>query len=210
MDNKCISQSIAKLQTVIRDTQLTQNERIALYNQLSSLASEVVNIDHPCLNVQLVPSDQVIDNEYNPNHVAPPEYKLLQQSIHKDGLTMPVVVGEDKTNPDNYVIIDGYHRSKLMKQNLTLISSLHGHIPVVRLDKKVEERMASSVRHNLARGSHQVELTAQLVIKLKALKLTDDDISRELGMDKDEVLRMQQVTGLAEAFKEHQFSTAWE
>lgn len=189
--------------------ELTVKERVALFNIMSDLSSKIVDFTHPALNVKLVESHLVQDNGYNPNNVAPPEYRLLKHSIRSDGLTMPVVVGE-YSDDGRYVVIDGAHRTQLIKTESDINASLANYVPVVVLNKTCEERMSSSIRHNMARGEHQVELTASLVIKLREMDWSDEKIGRELGMDKDEVLRMQQITGLAEAFKDRSFSKAWE
>ncbi|MFV0487864.1 MAG: IbrB-like domain-containing protein [Vibrio fluvialis] len=209
MSPNALLQHLASTLNALDIENMVLSERIALFNQLSEFAAQVVPFKHPALDVRLVKSQLVVDNDYNPNKVAPPEFKLLRHSILKDGLTMPVVTGRQKGN-DDLVIIDGYHRSQLMKYDSEIQSSLQGYMPVVILNKTIDERMSSSVRHNMARGAHQVELTAQLVMKLKGLDWSNDDIGRELGMDSDEVLRMQQVTGLAAAFKDDAFSLAWE
>lgn len=199
---------IEKLSAMSTST-LTMKDRVDIFNQLSDLSSTVVGLDHPVLNVKLVNTSQVQDNDYNPNAVAPPEFRLLKHSIKKDGLTMPIVVGR-KRDEEGYVIIDGYHRTKIIKNDLAVNASLANYIPVVILDRSLDDRISSSIRHNMARGAHQVELTASLVVKLKEMAWTNEDIGKELGMDNDEVLRMQQITGLAEAFKNQSFSNAWE
>ncbi|KFA94938.1 IbrB-like domain-containing protein [Vibrio sp. ER1A] len=188
---------------------LNVEQRVQIFNLLSAFGAKLVPFDHPTLDVRLVKSDTLKDNDYNPNKVAPPEYKLLRHSIIQDGLTMPVVAGRQPHSKD-LVIIDGYHRSRLLKSDPIINKSLGNYVPTVILNKELDERMSSSVRHNMARGAHQVELTAQLVMKLKKLDWSNEDIGRELGMDGDEVLRMQQVTGLAAAFKDNEFSMAWE
>ncbi|HIF9510964.1 IbrB-like domain-containing protein [Photobacterium damselae] len=188
---------------------LTVEERVEIFNQLSDISAKIVEFKHPSLNVKLVDSALVKDNDYNPNKVAPPEFKLLTHSIKKDGVTMPVVVGK-LPDTEDYVIIDGYHRSQIIKNDDEINNSLSNYIPVVILDKTIDNRMSSSIRHNIARGVHQVELTSKLVIKLRDMNWSNDEICQELGMDNDEVLRMQQVTGLAEAFRHNSFSKAWE
>ncbi len=195
--------------SVMNMSELTMKDRVDVFNKLSDISSMIVGIDHPVLNVKLVSTTQVKDNDYNPNAVAPPEFRLLKHSIKKDGITMPVVVGK-KVDEEDYVIIDGYHRTQIIKNDLAVKSSLASYIPVVILDKSLDDRMSSSIRHNMARGAHQVELTAKLVIKLKDMAWTNEEIAKELGMDSDEILRMQQITGLADAFKNQSFSTAWE
>ena len=184
-------------------------DRVARYNALVAMAAGHVNLPHPSLGIQLVPVDMVQENDYNPNKVAPPEMRLLQLSIAKDGITMPVVVADDPES-GNYTVVDGYHRTLVVKTVKTVHDSLAGYLPVVKLNKSIEERYTSTVRHNMARGAHQVELSAKLVTALKKHNWTNERIGMELGMDPDEVLRMKQITGLAEAFADKEFSRAWE
>lgn len=187
------------------------DEKVALFNQLTQELYDWLGFQHPTLNVQLVPADKVIGNDYNPNKVAPPEMKLLRLSIRKDGLTMPVVVCDapnDKKHP--YVVVDGFHRTTVVQHEKDVNESLQGYIPVSRLNKSIEDRITATVRHNMARGTHQVELSAKLVTMLKKHNWTNARIGMELGMDADEVLRLKQITGLAEAFKDEDFSKSWE
>lgn len=186
------------------------DEKVALFNQLTQELYDWLGFNHPTLNVQLVPADKVIGNDYNPNKVAPPEMKLLKLSIRKDGLTMPVVVCDapkDKKHP--YVVVDGFHRTTVVQHEKDVNESLHGYVPVSRLNKSIEDRITATVRHNMARGTHQVELSAKLVTMLKKHNWTNARIGMELGMDADEVLRLKQITGLAEAFKDEDFSKSW-
>lgn len=162
---------------------------------------------HPATCPQLVPVDDVRGNDYNPNKVAPPEMQLLRLSLLKDGFTMPVVVAGDRKG---YVVVDGFHRRQLAKTDAQIRKSLGGYLPVVRLDKSIEDRITSTVRHNMARGSHQVELTARLVTLLRRHNWTNERIGKELGMDPDEVLRLKQMQGLAEVFADREFSRAWD
>lgn len=188
------------------------SERVAAYNDAIRTLKEWVGIEHPALGVQLVPVERVRGNEYNPNVVAPPEMRLLELSIRKDGITMPVVVAPDREadDDDRYIVVDGFHRTTIVHTVETIRESLQGYLPVTILDKSIEDRMTATVRHNMARGSHQVELTARLVTALKRHHWTNERIGEELGMDPDEVLRLKQVTGLAEAFADQEFSEAWE
>jgi ParB-like chromosome segregation protein Spo0J len=184
------------------------DERVASYNALVAMAARHVNLPHPALGLQLVPVDTVKGNDYNPNKVAPPEMRLLQLSIAKDGITMPVVVADDAATGD-YVVVDGFHRTTVVKTVKTVHDSLGGYIPVVKLNKGIEDRITSTVRHNLARGTHQVELSAKLVTALRKHNWTNERIGMELGMAPDEVLRLKQITGLAEAFADKDFTRAW-
>ncbi len=183
-------------------------EKVDVYNRITQQLYEFLAIEHPALNVQLVPIERVEGNEYNPNKVAPPEMKLLELSIRKDGLTMPIVVASEKKE-ENWVVVDGFHRTAVCKNASDIKDGLKGYLPVTRLDKTLENRVASTVRHNMARGTHQVELSAKLVAFLKRNDWSNSRIGEELGMDPDEVLRLKQITGLAEAFQDKEFSKSW-
>lgn len=191
--------------------ELPFDEKVDVFNRITQELYDWLGVSHPALNVQLVPADKVQGNDYNPNHVAPPEMKLLKLSIKKDGVTMPVVVcdtPDNKTHP--YTVVDGFHRTTVIKSDKNVRDSLHGYVPVSRLNKSLEDRITSTVRHNMARGTHQVELSAKLIVMLKKHNWTNTRIGMELGMDADEVLRLKQITGLAEAFKDQEFSKSWE
>lgn len=198
-----ISQILKKYQNVPIE------EKVEVYNSISQQLYDFLGMEHPALNVQLVPIDCVEGNDYNPNKVAPPEMKLLELSIKKDGVTMPVVVASEKKN-DNWIVVDGFHRTAVCKNSKDIKNSLKGYLPVTRLDKNLENRVASTVRHNMARGTHQVELSAKLVAFLKRNDWSNKRIGEELGMDPDEVLRLRQITGLAEAFQDKEFSKSWD
>jgi ParB-like chromosome segregation protein Spo0J len=185
------------------------HEKVEVFNKVTQQLYDWLGIDHPVLNVQLVPSDHVKGNDYNPNKVAPPEMELLKLSIRKDGYTMPVVVSAEKEN-DEWVVVDGFHRTTVGQHTKDVRESLHGYIPVSQLHKGIEDRVTSTVRHNLARGTHQVELSAKLFLFLKKHNWSDARIGKEIGMDADEVLRLKQITGLAEAFADKEFSRSWE
>ena len=202
-----VHEALVVLEDALRDRDDALDDRVEVYNRLVALAADYLNIPHPVTRVQLIPIDTVRGNDYNPNRVAPPEMRLLICSIQKDGFTMPVVVaGEGK----EYVVVDGFHRRQAAKNNRQIRESLGNYLPVVRLEKKLEDRIAATVRHNMARGTHQVELTARLVTLLRRHNWTSERIGRELGMEPDEVLRLKQMEGLAEAFADREFSQAWE
>lgn len=181
---------------------------MSLYNSATVALKEMVGMPHPSLAPQLVPQDMVVANDYNPNKVAPPEMRLLRLSILRDGITMPVVVADSEGGP--CTVVDGFHRNLVARTTPEVRDSLHGYLPVVRLDKPLEERIAATVRHNMARGVHQTELSARLVLMLRDHQWGDARIAKELGMQADEVLRLKQVTGLADAFRDREFSRAWE
>lgn len=185
---------------------VTFDEKVKIFNQITQQLYDWLELKHPVLNVQLVPVDQVISNDYNPNKVAPPEMELLALSIRKDGMTMPCVVADDG---EQWIVVDGFHRRQHIAQKKDIRDSLHGYLPVSRLNKKIEDRITSTVRHNMARGTHQVELSANLIALLKKHNWTDARIGKEIGMDADEVLRLKQLTGLAELFADKEFSKSW-
>lgn len=166
--------------------------------------------ENPVECVQWVPADKVIANDYNPNSVAPPEMELLHTSIQEDGYTQPIVVW---AHDGIYEVVDGFHRNRVGKEYEDIRSRLHGHLPVVIINNDREDkgdRIASTIRHNRARGKHRVEAMSDIVIELKRRNWSDKKIAKELGMDADEVLRLTQITGLAEMFADRDFSQAWE
>lgn len=158
----------------------------------------------PCLDVKLVPTKKVIANDYNPNKVASPEMKLLELSIKLDGVTMPVVTYYDKER-DLYEVVDGFHRYTVLKDKFK-----SDVIPVSIIDKPIDERMGSTIRHNRARGTHQIKSMSDIVVDLSKEGWNDGDICNKLGMELDEVVRLKQVSGLKEAFSNHEFSKSWE
>ncbi len=163
----------------------------------------------PVYNVIAVPIEKIIPNTYNPNAVAPPEMKLLYDSVKEDGYTMPIVCYHDK-EADRYIIVDGFHRYRIMLDYPDIYEREEGKLPVSVIDKSLAERMASTIRHNRARGSHDVDLMSNIVQELHDIGRSDNWIAKHLGMDKDEILRLKQITGLMSLFKETNFSRAWQ
>jgi ParB-like chromosome segregation protein Spo0J len=160
--------------------------------------------------VRWVKSETVEANDYNPNSVAPIEMNLLQTSIESDGYTQPIVSWR---RDEVHEVVDGFHRHKVGKECDTVRERVLGYLPIVvindgRHDKG--DRMAATIRHNRARGKHKVDSMSEIVVELKRRKWSDARISKELGMEPDEVLRLSQVSGLAEIFKDKEFSEAWE
>lgn len=163
----------------------------------------------PVYNVLAVPIEKVTANDYNPNSVAPPEMALLETSIWEDGYTQPVVVVYDKEN-DKYVVIDGFHRYLTLKNSKRIFERERGLLPVVVLDKEMHDRMASTIRHNRARGSHNIELMSTIVAELVEMGKGDAWICKHIGMSVDELLRLKQITGVAALFANRDFSASWE
>lgn len=173
-------------------------------NTISPFAKEPVDF------VRWVKAEQVHANDYNPNSVAPPEMELLRLSIMEDGYTQPIVTNLEG---DDRVVVDGFHRNRVGRECDEVKSRINGYLPVVQIratqvDK--EHRMASTIRHNRARGKHQVEAMTAIVLDLKRRNWSDTKIGKQLGMDQDEVLRLSQIGGLADAFAHEEFSEAWE
>ncbi len=163
----------------------------------------------PVYNVRAIPLEKIKANNYNPNKVAPPEMKLLEISIWEDGFTQPIVCYYDKAN-DEYIVVDGFHRFTTMLTSERIRNREKGKMPVVVIDKELGERMASTIRHNRARGSHSVDLMSNIVAELLEMGKSDAWICRNIGMSADELLRLKQITGLANLFKDEEFSKSWE
>lgn len=190
---------------------MEMQERVEAINELreaihkcSPFATEPVDF------VRWVKNDSVHANDYNPNSVAPPEMELLRLSIANDGYTQPIVsmANEDGTRE----VIDGFHRNRVGKECADIQERVHGYLPVVTIRESQQDRnnrVASTIRHNRARGKHRVESMSEIVVDLKRRNWSDAKIGKELGMDQDEVLRLTQISGLTEMFQERSFSLAW-
>lgn len=153
---------------------------------------------------------QVEANDYNPNTVAPPEMELLALSIKEDGYTQPVVTWGEENKLE---VIDGFHRTRIAKENKEIGERVHGYVPIVIANQDREDkgdRIAATIRHNRARGKHRIDSMSDIVLELKRRNWSDEKISKHLGMDQDEVLRLTQITGLAEMFADREFSQSWE
>lgn len=162
----------------------------------------------PVYNVIKVPLEKIHANSYNPNAVAPPEMKLLELSIWEDGYTMPIVCYR-LPNSDEYEIVDGYHRYTVMRTSERIREREGGMLPVVVIDKPISNRMASTIRHNRARGSHNIDLMKNIVAQLVEAGMGDNWIRKHIGMDADELLRLKQITGIAALFAARDFGAAW-
>jgi len=163
----------------------------------------------PVYNVLSVPIDKVKANDYNPNRVAPPEMKLLETSIWEDGYTQPVVCFYDSED-DKYVVVDGFHRYSILRDSKRIREREKGMLPVVVIEKDISDRMASTIRHNRARGTHNIELMSTIVAELVEIGKGDAWICKHIGMSPDELLRLKQITGLASLFANHEYSQAWD
>lgn len=201
---------IKPLITKLKDLEI--NELIECLNEIRSSLHEISPFkNEPVDFVRWVKNTTVGANDYNPNTVAPPEMELLRLSIANDGYTQPIVTWANSDKVENEVI-DGFHRHRVGKECKDIQERIHGYLPIVAVTEDREgknDRIASTIRHNRARGKHRVEAMADIVLDLKKRNWSDKKISTELGMDQDEVLRLSQITGLLEAFADKEFSEAW-
>ena len=196
---------VASLKDMDLAEQVTYLNRVRLaLHEAGPFAGEPV--DH----VQWIPADDVSANDYNPNSVAPPEMELLRLSVLADGYTQPIVADAED---DRWVVVDGFHRSRVGKELEDVRQRVRGYLPVVqiRTDRTDRgDRIASTIRHNRARGKHQINAMSDIVVELKQRHWTDERIGKQLGMEPDEVLRLCQVAGLAELFADEDFSASWD
>ena len=191
--------------------ELEMADKVEAINQIRLRLKEYSPFkDEPVDCVQWVQNERVGANDYNPNSVAPPEMELLRLSIMNDGYTQPIV---SWSQDDRFEVVDGFHRSRVGKECDDVKARIHGYVPLVVIKEDREgrnDRMASTIRHNRARGKHSVESMSDIVLELKRRNWSPKKIGKELGMDQDEVLRLVQITGLAEVFADKEFAEAWE
>ena len=202
----------AQYKTIIDSiSQLDLDAKVKAINELREMLHEISPFNtEPVDFVKWVKNPLVHANDYNPNSVAPPEMELLRLSIASDGYTQPIV---SMPVDDAYEVIDGFHRHRVGKECDDIQSRVHGYLPLVQIrssQKDKNDRMAATIRHNRARGKHKVEAMSEIVVELKRRFWSDEKIAKELGMESDEVLRLQQITGLAGLFADREFSEAWE
>jgi ParB-like chromosome segregation protein Spo0J len=192
--------------------QLTLDEKVEAINEIKLALHEISPFStEPVDCVLWVKNSTVHANDYNPNSVAPPEMELLRLSIAADGYTQPIVSMLEAEGTRE--VIDGFHRNRVGKECEDIQKRVHGYLPVVTIKEDREDksdRMASTIRHNRARGKHRIDSMSEIVIELKRRNWSDLKIATELGMDQDEVLRLTQISGLCEMFKDQEFSQAWE
>lgn len=194
---------IRNLNDPIAQVEAINEVKIALHD-VSPLKSEPVDC------VLWVQSEWIVANDYNPNAVAPPEMKLLEHSISEDGFTQPIVAWR---NEGMFEVVDGFHRTRVGKESPVIRERIMSYLPITvvnlsRLDRG--DRIAATIRHNRARGKHRIDAMSEIVVELKRRNWSDIKIGKELGMDPDEVLRLSQISGLAEMFNDKEFSEAWE
>lgn len=188
---------------------LGTDEKISALNYVKEeLHKESPFKAEPCDCVLWIKQENIQANEYNPNHVATPEMKLLYQSIKLDGYTMPIVTYDLKDG--NREIVDGFHRNRVGREHKDIQKRIYGYLPVSTIDKPADERVGSTIRHNRARGTHGIRPMSDIVLELSRQGWDDVKICEKLGMELDEVIRLKQITGLKDAFMNHEFSKSWE
>lgn len=190
---------------------MSLDDKVKTINEIKKQLHEVSPFkDEPVDLILWVKNEEVVANDYNPNNVAPPEMELLKTSILADGYTQPIV-----TFPENGIntVIDGFHRSRVGKEDDEVKKRVFGYVPITVIRPSQEDkgdRMASTIRHNRARGKHRIDGMSEIVLELKRRNWTDNKIAKNLGMDADEILRLCQISGLREMFAGEEFSKAWE
>ncbi len=208
-----IFQSFLKLLSDSDLDSLSVDDSIELFNAMKmELHNRGPFAGEPVDCVLWVKSRDVAANDYNPNSVAPPEMKLLEHSISEDGYTQPIVVWWNDEKKC-YEVVDGFHRNRVGKESASIQKRIHGHLPVSVANQDRSDRgdrIAATIRHNRARGKHSIDGMTEIIVELKRRFWSDEKIGTELGMDADEVLRLSQISGLADMFADRQFSEAWE
>jgi len=207
---------MTKIDNLISDIQDTMDKedmegKVKILNTLRAKIHDLSPFkEEPIDLIQWVKCEEVKANDYNPNSVAPPEMKLLEHSIDQDGYTQPVVTW---SSDEGIEVVDGFHRTRVCKESKSVNHRVNGYLPVVFIKNSQSgkgDRISSTIRHNRARGKHQVDLMSEIVVELKNRNWTNSRISKELGMDEDEILRLCQITGLHELFSDVEFSKSWD
>lgn len=190
---------------------LPDMERVEAINEIKRALHAVSPLrEEPVDCVLWVPAETVEANDYNPNKVAPPEMRLLEHSIREDGYTQPIVTWQ---NDGTREVVDGFHRCRVGRECKEVRKRTLGLLPVTTINTDREsrpDRISATIRHNRARGKHQVAAMSEIVVELSRRNWSDERIGKELGMEPDEVLRLKQISGLAEMFADREFSEAWE
>jgi len=185
-------------------------KRIEALNEIRKFLHELSPENkNPVDFVRWIPVSKIMANDYNPNNVAKIEMRLLHTSISHDGYTQPIVTVYDALN-DKYVIVDGFHRYYVGKTNKDVFDSCNGMLPVVVIDKDINDRMASTIRHNRARGKHQVTGMSNMVFEMLDNGWSDAEICNELGMEAEEIIKLKHITGFSKLFANAEYSKAWE
>ena len=197
-----------KMETEIQKAFEESTDKVAFINEVREFLSNLCPIKQPIDFVRWIPIEKVEPNDYNPNSVASIEMQLLYKSIEHDGYTQPIVTIYDPEK-GKYIIVDGFHRYYVCKMNSDIREKNHGMLPIVVIDKDINERMASTVRHNRARGEHSVDGMGSLVFSMFENGMTDAEICNELGMEPEEILKLKHITGFSKLFENAEYKQSW-
>ena len=211
IDSWSMTEAVETIETYIEKdiSDLTEEHKILYVEKLKEKLNNITNLKtQPVNHIRWVDIDKVQANDYNPNSVAKVEMGLLYTSIKHDGYTQPIVTIYDK-QIDKYIIVDGFHRYFVCKSNKDILERNHGKLPIVVIDKDINDRMASTVRHNRARGKHSVNGMSHMVFTMLENGWKDEDICNHLGMEADELLRLKHITGFSKLFEDAEYSKAW-
>jgi hypothetical protein len=211
IDSWSMTEAVETIETYIEKdiSDLTEEHKILYVEKLKEKLNNITNLKtQPVNHIRWVDIDKVQANDYNPNSVAKVEMGLLYTSIKHDGYTQPVVTIYDE-KLDKYIIVDGFHRYFVCKSNKDILERNHGKLPIVVIDKDINDRMASTVRHNRARGKHSVNGMSHMVFTMLENGWKDEDICNHLGMEADELLRLKHITGFSKLFEDAEYSKAW-
>jgi len=201
---------INQLKKHIEDSNFTDEEKIVFFEEIKELIHNNSPLkEQPVNRIKWVDVNKVSPNDYNPNSVAKKEMGLLYTSILHDGYTQPVVTIYDEVK-DKYIIIDGFHRYFTCKSNKDILDRNKGRLPIVVLNKDINDRMASTVRHNRARGMHSVTGMSSMVFNMLENGWEDVDICNELGMSVEELVKLKHITGFSKLFKDKEYSKSWQ
>ena len=199
-----------QIKQLIKDKFNQCSDKELLLNELKEfLYREISEIKQPIDFVRWIPIDKVQPNDYNPNSVAKVEMGLLYKSIKHDGYTQPIVTIYDETI-DKYVIVDGFHRYFTAKSNSDILERNKGYLPCVVIEKDINERMAATIRHNRARGSHSVTGMGSIVFEMLQNGWSDEEICNHLGMEPEEILKLKHITGFSKLFKDVEYNKSWQ
>ena len=211
IDSWSMTEAVETIETYIEKdiSDLTEEHKILYVEKLKEKLNNITNLKtQPVNHIRWVDIEKVQANDYNPNSVAKVEMGLLYTSIKHDGYTQPIVTIYDK-EIDKYIIVDGFHRYFVCKSNKDILERNHGKLPIVVIDKDINDRMASTVRHNRARGKHSVNGMSHMVFAMLDNGWKDEDICNHLGMEADELLRLKHITGFSKLFEDAEYSKAW-
>jgi ParB-like chromosome segregation protein Spo0J len=209
--NSAIQNIVKAAEDLFRQLEnINTEDRIETINEIRMLLHTYSPFhDEPVDFVKWVKIENVQANDYNPNAVAPPEMELLERSITEDGYTQPIVSWE---HDGIFEVVDGFHRNRVGREIESVKEKLKGYLPLTVINADREDRgdrIAATIRHNRARGKHKIDAMSEIVVELKRRNWSDKKIGKELGMEPDEVLRLSQISGLAEMFADREFSEAW-